>query len=243
MSRPDATLGRRRVVTPGGALALAATAGLLILVWASVTGPVALFGSTGPNVGPRPAQPTPSESPSPEPGPQSGEEMFGDLPPRFDFSWIGDLISWTVLLGSLAVVAVALRWMWRTRWRRPPRQPDPDFDVLPSLQTLTEALARDSDARISAIAEGTPRNGIVRCWLRLEEVIADAGLPREPWETSAEFTVRILRSLDIDPRSIGVLADLYREARFSAHALDEQARETAEAALRRLQDELTAARS
>ena len=69
------------------------------------------------------------------------------------------------------------------------------------------------------------------CWLRLEEVVAEAGVPPRRSETSAEFVVRVLHSLDLDPRAIGALAALYREARFSEHELGEDARTAARAAL------------
>jgi hypothetical protein len=78
----------------------------------------------------------------------------------------------------------------------------------------------------------------VACWLRLEQVIAAAGFPRHRSETSAEFTVRVLKVLDVDPRAISALARLYREARFSTHELGEDARTTAESALLRLHEDL-----
>ncbi|MGA9748583.1 MAG: DUF4129 domain-containing protein, partial [Nocardioides sp.] len=87
---------------------------------------------------------------------------------------------------------------------------------------------------------GSPRNGIVACWARLEDAVADAGVPRNRHETSAEFTVRVLHVLDLDPRAIGDLARLYREARFSEHELAESARDDARDALARLQSDLAA---
>jgi hypothetical protein len=45
----------------------------------------------------------------------------------------------------------------------------------------------------------------------------------------------------VDPGSIGRLAALYREARFSGHPLGEDARTAAEAALRQLHQDLGAA--
>lgn len=215
-----------------------AAAGLVVLVWASVSGPVAVFGSAGPRMAPT-AEPTPSASPTPEPDlPPSGRELFGDRTPQLDLSWVGDLLAWTILLGLLGLAVLVGRWLWRHRWRLPERPGEVDFEVLPTVQAATARLARDAAARLSAVGQGTPRDGILRCWLRLEQVVAEAGFPREPWETSAEFTVRVLRSLDVDPRSIGVLADLYREARFSSHTLGEAARTTAADALRRFQDDL-----
>jgi hypothetical protein len=57
-------------------------------------------------------------------------------------------------------------------------------------------------------------------------------------ETSAEFVVRTLRAIDVDPRPIGALAALYREARFSDHELGEARRTAAREALQALHEEL-----
>ena len=50
--------------------------------------------------------------------------------------------------------------------------------------------------------------------------------------------MRALHTLDLDPRAIGSLAALYREARFSEHELGEAARDDARSALQRLRDDL-----
>jgi hypothetical protein len=47
-----------------------------------------------------------------------------------------------------------------------------------------------------------------------------------------------LHTLDLDPRAIGELSHLYREARFSEHELDETARTTARSALQQLHSDL-----
>ncbi len=87
---------------------------------------------------------------------------------------------------------------------------------------------------------GSPRNAIVACWLRLEELAGEAGVPAHPTETSTEFTARVLGSLAFDPAMINGFARLYREARFSRHELGEPARRAAVAALRSLHDDIEA---
>ena len=81
----------------------------------------------------------------------------------------------------------------------------------------------DADAadQRAALLRGSPRNAIVECWLRLEGVVAEAGLPRDPADTSTEFTARVLASYAVDQRVILQLSALYREARFSTHPMDE----------------------
>ena len=147
-----------------------------------------------------------------------------------------------MLLALLLLVVVALSWAWRHRWRRPPARAELDAVPLPEAARVAGALEDDAARQLAALEEGDARNGVVRCWLRLEEVIADAGLPRDPAETSTEFTLRVLHVLDLDPRSVAALARLYREARFSEHRLDESVRTEARTHLERLHDELAGQR-
>ena len=162
-------------------------------------------------------------------------ELTKNVKPLYDLSWLGDLIANAVLLIVVAAVVVGLRWVWITAGTRPSRPEEVEFDVLP--ERIVEALRRDRATQLEAVAEGSPRNGIVACWLRLQEILAGAGVPRDRAETSAEFVVRALHALDLDPRPIAVLAALFREARFSQHPVEEDARARARSALEALHDE------
>lgn len=217
-------------------LPAAVAAGFLVLVWAAGGRPVDLFDPSERTRGPRsyPSYTGPSDGP---PGPPSLAEATEDVEQTLDLSWLGDLITWTLLLGVLVAVAAAVRMLWQRRWRPPPPAPVVEFDVLPARE-IADRLAEDAQSHRAAIAEGEARNGIVRCWLLLQDSIAAAGLPPGPSETSTEFTVRVLHALDLDPRAIERLAQLYREARFSRHPLGEDARAQALAALETLHADL-----
>ncbi len=47
---------------------------------------------------------------------------------------------------------------------------------------------------------------------------------RQPWETSSEFTLRLLDRVSADDAAVSRLEGLYREARFSDHEIDESRR-------------------
>lgn len=113
---------------------------------------------------------------------------------------------------------------------------DDDLDGI-----LTQNLARSADAGLARLAEGDPRNAIVRCWLVLEDTVIQAGLPRDPSLTSQELTAQVLGRYAVDGAAISELGELYREARFSAHQLEETHRRRAVAALNQLRDGLDAA--
>lgn len=215
--------------------------GVAVLAWAAVSGPVAVLSPSGRTHDVRPAPSITASVTEPTMGGPDLREATRGVEQVVDLSWLGDLIAWVLVLAFATLLVVGARYAVRHRWRRAPAPVEADAEALPEVRAVT-ALVEDADQRMAALAEGDPRNGIVRCWMRLEEAVADAGLPRHPSETSAELTVRVLHVLDLDPHAIGALAALYREARFSEHPLGEDARTAAREALTRLQDDLAAVR-
>ena len=99
---------------------------------------------------------------------------------------------------------------------------------------MAAAIVEEAAAQRAALLTGEPRNAIVRCWLQLENDVAAVGLTRDPSDTSAEFTARVVGRYTVDRDAIDDLAALYREARFSRHPIDESARRAALDALDRL---------
>jgi hypothetical protein len=212
--------------------------GLLLLVWAATTGPVRMLSDSGRRyVFEPPHRPTSSPSNGFTQAP-SLRQLTKGVKPIYDLSWLGDLIAYGVLLMVVAAAVVGLRWVWGHRWHPPESPEEVAFDVLP--ERIAEAMGRDRATQLAAVEEGSPRNGIVACWLRLQELLAEAGVPPDRAETSAEFVVRALHVLDLDPRPIAVLAALFREARFSEHPVNEEARARARSALEALHDEVAA---
>ncbi|MCU1394306.1 MAG: hypothetical protein JWM34_2734 [Ilumatobacteraceae bacterium] len=163
--------------------------------------------------------------------PPKGQESSSELP-----GWIIVVLQVLVVVGALAIAAwlVVAAWINRPHWtsRRVGRK---DFDVMPD---VASSISDDAAEQRAALMRGSPRNAIVECWLRLEGVVASAGLPRDPAHTSSEFTEQVLGAYSVDPAAIASLAALYREARFSTHVMDEQDRAVAVAALDRLHDGL-----
>ena len=154
-----------------------------------------------------------------------------------DLSWVGQLLGYAAVLAACFGAYLLLRALWRNRWRPPERPEEVEFEAL-TAEAMAEVLEEDSRARLDAVETGGPRDGIVACWLRLEQSVAACGVQPRPAETSTELVTRVLHSLDVDPRSAATLARLYREARFSEHVLGEESREQARAALRTLHADL-----
>ena len=93
-------------------------------------------------------------------------------------------------------------------------------------------MRRDADEQFELLLGGSPRNAIVACWDRFEEQAERVKAARKPWETSSEFTLRLLEAVSADDVPVSRLESLYREARFSEHEIDESRREAAVEALR-----------
>lgn len=141
-----------------------------------------------------------------------------------------NLILWgmrLVLVGVVAAIAFfVVRELWLRHRERERRDEEPAGAV-----TLPEVLLRGADQRVAALQAGTPENAVVACWVQLEEEIHAAGVPSDDTRTSTEVVGAVLSRYDVDPAALSRLAALYREARFSAHALTEQHRASAADAL------------
>jgi Domain of unknown function (DUF4129) len=124
--------------------------------------------------------------------------------------------------------------VWADRKRRDPRPQAVEFDVLDDPEQLAEEIRDDFDAQLALLLDGQARNAIVACWDRFEEQAERAGLARHEWETSSEFTIRVLDLVSADEGAVSQLERLYREARFSEHPIDESHREAAIGALERI---------
>jgi hypothetical protein len=168
----------------------------------------------------------------------------GNLPEPLELPAFVEVMARVFFYACLAVFAlVALTFAWRhrpnLRIRRPRRPAAVEFDAL---DEVADAVSADAEAQRTALQRGAPRNAIVECWLRLEATVVDAGVPRFPSDTSAEFTQRALSTVSVDPAAIADLAALYREARFSDHPMDEDSRRAAIAALEAVHDGLRSRR-
>jgi Domain of unknown function (DUF4129) len=95
-----------------------------------------------------------------------------------------------------------------------------------------EEMRRDAAEQLELLFGGEPRNAIVAAWDRFEEQAERVGVARKLWETSSEFTLRLLDAVSAAPSAVSRLAVLYREARFSEHDITELNRAAAAEALR-----------
>ena len=174
------------------------------------------------------ATPDTIDSPSQPEEPSASGEGLWPLP---------QMLAVALITASTAAL-MAMRGWWPANWqlggarsRRRAR-----FGSLPEMSGDNAGV--EVDAARTALSSGQPRNAIVACWMRLESDIAAAGWPRSDAETSAEYVERVVAHASVEPSAISGLAALYREARFSDHALVEADRDDALAALSQVEASL-----
>lgn len=148
--------------------------------------------------------------------------------------WIGVVLNLVAItfFAAVALAAAAMAFgMLRGRTfegfgrRFTLRRPGTGQPLGASSVTIDAASAR------TALLGGRPRNAIVACWMQLERDAGAAGLPRLEAETSAEYAARVMGEATGNVVPVDELAELYREARFSRHELDDSHRARAVDAL------------
>jgi Domain of unknown function (DUF4129) len=148
---------------------------------------------------------------------------------------VAGVLGWTTI-GLLVLGAAFCLFLIIRAWLagREDRSVAPDDAADLDLEALAEAVSADSIDRLGALSGGTPAEGIVAAWTHLEATLYAAGVPLPASRTSTEVSLDVLRRYPVDPATLQVLANLYREARWSRHPLTEEDRARAFTAYRAL---------
>jgi Domain of unknown function (DUF4129) len=205
---------------------------LLMIMFAARTGPQRIIHGTlvdpnVPTVHPSLAFPTIAGQGQHHPS----EGVLHDNPVFRTLGWLLRLALAALVVWGLWRGLLRLRESVVNRRRPEPKPEHVDFDVLDDPEPVAEEIREDADEQLALLLGGSPRNAIVACWDRFEEQAERAHVARRPWETSSEFTLRLLERVSADPAAVARLESLYHEARFSSHEIDETSREAAVEAL------------
>jgi hypothetical protein len=187
-----------------------------------------------PRPGPTDAASDTVKAPTPAPPPPERQAKERPMP-----EWLQAL--WQALVWLAIAAAAVFLGLLIYRIARKVQLPEAEAEDNNWERMKADRLAEAVDTGLARIDSGTATDAVIACWVALEEASASAGLARDPSETPAEFTVRVLGVGGISEPELIRLGELYREARYSTHGSTEQARAEAHAALLRLRDELAAA--
>jgi hypothetical protein len=137
--------------------------------------------------------------------------------------------TWWEVAGLAVVAALALAAA-RVRPRggsEPEGATQPD-GLVALLDDSLEDLRHNPDARRAVIA----------AYARMERGMEATGLGRNPAETPLEYLGRLMSARRVSPGAASRLTDLFEQAKFSDHLIDERSRREAIAALEAVRDEL-----
>lgn len=149
------------------------------------------------------------------------------------------LVSIALSLLGAALVALAI---WVALRIRALALPSPSEAGETTEDELTAARARAAleEARTPLSSVGGTQDAVIAAWLALERSLAEAGMRRQPSQTTLEFVVEVLATFDLDRSALDRLAGLYRRALFDPAPLQERDRTAALTDLDRISADLDA---
>jgi uncharacterized protein DUF4129 len=184
-------------------------------------------------------QVTVSGQPRPLDDPQS--ELAQVLPPEATSPTAGAAGGIVlIVLGVLILIAAIGLAIWLARGAGTTRFARIRPVARPSAPVSAGRVRAAIDRGLSDLdeADADPRRAVIACWVRLERAAAEAGVSREPGDTSTDLVSRVLAGHQVSAEVLASLAELYREARFATHGVDPSTRDRARSALRQLRSEL-----
>ncbi|WP_194899273.1 DUF4129 domain-containing protein [Catenulispora pinisilvae] len=161
--------------------------------------------------------------------------------PHRGLDW-ADIIVLTVLSLIVATIVALLvyaliKLLSRIRFNR---QPLHLIDFTP-LDADLEQLAEAVEAGAEALEyEGDAREAVIACYSAMELAVSAGGAGRRATDTPDEFLRRVTAARLIPEAPAGRLTELFHEARFSRHPIDETQRDEAREALRTVSEHLRA---
>lgn len=211
----------------------------LLLGWLLLSALISRIGggapsdANGPGATPTPAQQAPAGGSPPPPPPPRQPGHAADL--------LGYFYGMTVVFLLILVVGTIVA---SQRQRRPDSSGAsvPDEDGEPAVAAdRSDSLARAAEVGLAEVGDLSrePRKAIIACYAAMERqlsLLPDAA-PRD-FDTASEVLARAVEHHALAPDSATQLVDLFEEARFSPHVMDEGHRDAAVEVLTQVLGEL-----
>ena len=170
---------------------------------------------------------------TPPPKPLTQHRKNGDM--------LGILIASTPVLLLVVAAGVIV-----SRRRRPTGTTalaaDDEAGTTPETPKAAESLARAAEVGLAEIADLSrePREAIIACYAAMERELADVpGAAPQEFDTPTEVLARAVQRHALQADNAVRLVELFAEARFSPHVMNEGHREVAVRVLQLVRDELS----
>ncbi|MET0424757.1 MAG: DUF4129 domain-containing protein [Actinoplanes sp.] len=156
--------------------------------------------------------------------------------------WVGRAaLILLVLIGLLVVSLLVVALLKDQAKRRATRRGRRKAKGLRTPGTAEELVAAlDAGLEELSDADRDPRRAVIACWVRLEQAAAAAGTTRHPGDSPTDLVGRLLAEQRVDAQVLAALLEVYRQARYATHTVDDQMRRQARTALERLRADLGA---
>lgn len=144
-----------------------------------------------------------------------------------------------LILVALAFAILLRRWLHQRGDADRRRVPAGPVRAAPgSLGAPADRLAEAVIDSLAELERWPVRDAIIACWVRLEATTDAMGLHSPASDTPDDFIRRVIDAAGVRPELLDQLAWLYREARFSMHAMTDVDRANARRALEAIQADL-----
>lgn len=142
----------------------------------------------------------------------------------------GPTFEWPVLITAVVFLLVVFGI---TVYRIRTRQPLPELAVL-GLED--DVAATIGDAIEDLESEPDARRAVIAAYARMEAVLGRHGLQRRLSETPIEYLRRVLSGVTAHGDAVSRLTSLFERAKFSSHAIGDDAKQQAIASLREIRE-------
>lgn len=154
---------------------------------------------------------------------------------------LGMMLAITVPMLFLLVAGTVV--MSRRRWRAQPSMVTPGDEPVETLSppTRSESLARAAERGLAEMADPNrePREAIIACYAAMERELANVpGAVPQDFDTPTEVLARAIEHHALHADNAVQLVNLFAEARFSPHVMNESHRDLAMSVLQLVLDEL-----
>jgi hypothetical protein len=216
---------------------LAATLALLFLTALAATRSSPQLDQLNPDAAPTTRAPLLPQASKPTPAGEQPPQVEHGLP-----DWVGQVALVVVSLIGVALIGLLIVALVRDQLARRARRLGRRTGQRRDQPRTAEELVAALDAGLEELSDTDrdPRRAVIACWVRLEQAAAAAGTARHPGDSPTDLVGRLLNEQQVDAQVLAALLEVYRQARYATHTVDDQMRSQARSALERLRADLGA---